>query len=81
MKKFVAATEEDICRARHDPAFRQQLLTTNLDQLLTLLQRLKQANEQHRTTRGTRQLREGAQLAARLADIIRELEERRRAQG
>jgi hypothetical protein len=71
--RFTAVTDDDLARARRDPAFRQQLLAKNLNVLIDELNRRKQATR--RTTAATaRELREGAELAVRLADIIAELD-------
>ena len=72
-------TDATLARARRDPAFKQELLTATLDRLLAALYR-----RQHDVGKVakvdpalSRQLREGAQLAARLADIIRAIDEQR----
>ena len=38
-------TEDDLARARSDPAFRQQLLAQNLDRLLEALNKMRKAND------------------------------------
>jgi hypothetical protein len=69
-------TDADLARARRDPAFKQQLLTSSLDRLLAAL--YKQQHNHDETDPGQAgQLREGARLAARLADIIRDIDEQR----
>jgi hypothetical protein len=71
-------TDADLARARRDPAFKQQLLTSSLDRLLAVLY-----EQQHNCTEAdpaqVGRLREGAQLAARLADIIRGIDGQRTA--
>jgi hypothetical protein len=67
-------TDADLARARRDPAFKQQLLTASLDRLLAALYKKQHARDEYDPAL-TRQLREGAQLAARLADIIRNIDE------
>jgi len=62
MTKLV--TEDDLTRARIDPAFRQQFLAENLDRLLEALKKIRDADEQNADT--ARQLREGADLAVQL---------------
>lgn len=62
-------TEEELARARSDPAFRQQLLARNLDQLLDALKRMRQGDDQNEDT--ARQIREGVDLAITLADRLR----------
>jgi len=66
MSKLV--TEDDLARARIDPAFRQQFLAENLDRLLEALKKMRHADHQNSDT--ARQLREGANLAVQLADLL-----------
>ncbi|HEY6024020.1 MAG TPA: hypothetical protein VIV34_07555 [Pseudolabrys sp.] len=61
-------TEDDLARARSDPAFRQQLLAQNLDRLLDALERMRRASDQNGDT--ARQIKEGADLAVELADRL-----------
>jgi len=61
-------TEDELARARSDPAFRQQFLAQNLDRLLEALKRTRRTVEQNADT--DRQVREGADLAVRLADRL-----------
>lgn len=62
------ATEDDLARARIDPTFRQQFLAENLDRLLEALKKMRDAEQQTADT--ARQLREGADLAVQLADLL-----------
>ncbi|MCW5689143.1 MAG: hypothetical protein KIT76_11420 [Pseudolabrys sp.] len=59
-------TEDDIERARKDPDFRQELLAKNLEQLLAALN-LMRKNNGDRDPEGARQIREGVDLAVKLA--------------
>jgi len=61
-------TEDNLARARIDPAFRQQFLAENLDRLLEALKKMRDADHQSADT--ARQLREGADLAVQLADLL-----------
>jgi hypothetical protein len=61
-------TEDDIARARSDPAFRQQFLAENLDRLLEALEMLRRASNQDADT--VRLIKEGADLAVKLADRL-----------
>jgi hypothetical protein len=61
-------TAEDMARARSDAAFRQQLLTDNLNRLLAALNRMREAGEA--SPAAIRQIREGADLAVKLADRL-----------
>ena len=67
-------SEADIATARADPRARQVLLTKALEQLLAALSRMQQAPG-HSDPESLRQLRAGAMMAAKVADLIRDLEE------
>jgi hypothetical protein len=63
-------TELDLARARGDPNFRRQLAADHLELLLRELNRLRgEAPDAGRA----RQLREGAQLAVRLAALLQRI--------
>jgi hypothetical protein len=62
-------TDEELAQARRDPVFRQQLLAANLDHLLGALARLR-ASDQANQPLPAQQLREGVQLAVKLADML-----------
>jgi hypothetical protein len=65
-------SEADIARSRHDPRFKQILLARALEQLLSTLYRM-----QHDPAAcEAESLRKGAVMAARLADLIRDLDDR-----
>jgi hypothetical protein len=59
-------TEEDIERARTDPGFRQELLAKNLERLLSALN-VARRNNGERDPACARQIREGVDLAVKLA--------------
>ncbi len=61
-------TDADLARARDDVAVRQQLLTRTLDLLLAELSKLRRS-----PSSGARadQVREGVELAVKLAEILR----------
>jgi hypothetical protein len=61
-------SEDDLERARHDPAFRQQLMAQNLDKLLAALNRARGSRDKNPEV--ARQMREGVDLAVRLADRL-----------
>ena len=61
-------TDDDLERARRDPAFRREFLARNLDHLLKALNKMRRASEQNADT--ARQIREGADLAVKLADRL-----------
>ena len=65
-------TEDDLARARSDPVFRQQFLAQNLDRLLEALEMMRRASNQDADT--ARQIREGADLAVKLADRLQSVD-------
>ena len=65
-------TEDDLARARRDPTFRQQFLAQNLDRLLEALKMMRHASNQDADT--ARQIREGADLAVKLADRLQSVD-------
>ena len=68
-------TDADVERSRADPRFKQVLLAKVLEQLLGTLYRLQHgpANSDAATARD---LREGAMMAVKLADLIRSIDDR-----
>lgn len=68
MSTFTPVTDADLLRARVDRAFRQRLLEQNLEALLAGMKRLRKAPLPEGA--GARQLREGVELAVRLAELI-----------
>jgi hypothetical protein len=65
-------TEDDIARARNDPAFRQQLLAENLERLLHALNSMRRNSDTDAAS--ARQIREGVDLAVKLADRLQQNE-------
>jgi hypothetical protein len=63
-------TDEDIRRARSDPAFRQKMLAENLGRLLEALKRMRLQGTE--SPNGARQMREGVDLAVKLADRLQQ---------
>jgi hypothetical protein len=61
-------TDDELARARHDPAFRQQLLAQNLGRLLEALKKMRRDSDQNPDT--ARQMREGVDLAVKLAERL-----------
>jgi hypothetical protein len=70
MHAITLVTDADLARARHDFAFRHRLLAENLEMLLATLNKLRGLDTN--ATR-ERQLREGAALAVRLADLLQRI--------
>lgn len=66
----VLVSDDDLARARSDPAFRQQLLADNLERLLTALETMRRTKIEGPDA--ARQLREGVDLAVKLADRLQE---------
>jgi N-glycosylase/DNA lyase len=70
MHEFPLITDSDLARARHDADFRQRLLTESLERLLGELSKLQRAaNNAARAD----QVREGVELAVKLADLLRRI--------
>ena len=61
-------TEDDLARARRDPGFRQQMLAENLDRLLEALNKMRKSS--NLKPDAARQIREGVDLAVKLADRL-----------
>jgi hypothetical protein len=68
MSTFAPVSDDELARARSDPAFRQKLLSQNMEALLAGLQKLRNAPASDRA--GAKQIREGVELAVRLAELI-----------
>jgi hypothetical protein len=68
MSPFSPVTDADLSRARSDPTFRQRLLEQNLDALLAGMKKLRGSVAP--SGAGAKQLREGVELAVRLAELI-----------
>jgi len=67
-KAFTPVTDAELDLARHDPAFRHKLLSRNMDALLVGLQKLR--NTPRSGGANVKQIREGVELAVRLAELI-----------
>jgi hypothetical protein len=61
-------TDEELTRARTDPEFRQELMAGKLEMLLEALNRLRRASDSNPEVAG--QIREGVDLAVKLADRL-----------
>ena len=62
-------SEDDLERARRDPEFRQQLLAHNLERLLEALNDMRKVPDNNGPD-AARQLREGVDLAVKLAERL-----------
>ena len=69
MVDFTAVTDEDLERARQDPAFRRKLLSDNLEILLVMLNKMRSASNAWDKI-SARQIRDGVDLAVKLADML-----------
>jgi hypothetical protein len=69
--RSVMVSDDDLARARRDPAFRQQLLAESLEMLISELTRLRNGTA---STQQLRQIREGGSLAVQLAELLQKLE-------
>ena len=65
---YAPVTEDELARARTDPAFRQKLLSQNMEALLTGIKKLRKTPAANGP--GDKQIREGVELAVRLAELI-----------
>jgi hypothetical protein len=63
-------SEEDLARARTDPAFRQQLMAASLEKLLAALNDARRRSDIKADA--ARQIREGVDLAVKLADRLQQ---------
>jgi hypothetical protein len=70
MRESSLITDSDLARARRDTGFRQQLLTESLELLLGELGKLQRAASNTNAARAD-QVREGVELAVKLADLLR----------
>ena len=70
MVDFAAVTDEDLERARQDPAFRQKLLSDHLEVLLSDPQQDALDSSDALDTASARQIRDGVDLAVKLADLL-----------
>ena len=70
MTDLGAVTDADLARARQDPAFRHQLVADHLDLLLHELNKLRNSTPD---ARRARQIREGVDLAVRLANLLQKI--------
>jgi hypothetical protein len=63
-------TEDDLARARTDPEFRQQLMAESLERLLEALNEARRGGDIK--PEAARQIREGVDLAVKLADRLQD---------
>ena len=63
-------TDEELERARTDPEFRQEFMAGKLEMLLEALNKMRQASDVE--PQAARQIREGVDLAVKLADRLQQ---------
>jgi hypothetical protein len=68
MSKFAPVSDDELVRARIDPAFRQRLLSENMEVLLAGLKEARKSPDG--ASACAEDIREGVQLAVRLAELI-----------
>jgi len=64
-------SEDELERARSDPEFRQQLLAQNLERLLEALNEMRKDPDNY-SPDAARQIREGVDLAVKLAERLQQ---------
>jgi hypothetical protein len=79
MRPIALVTDEDLARSRVDPAFRHRLVADNLETLLGELKRLRNGSKTDPLC--AKQIREGVDLAVRLAEILQQIEQARIARA
>ena len=67
MREATLVSDDDLLRARLDPAFRHKIVAESLDLLLSELNKLRSASADPKTAR---QIREGVDLAVKLAELL-----------
>jgi hypothetical protein len=68
--KITLVTEDDLARARRDPAFRYQLVANNLRLLLDEIERMRAGRGE---AADCKEIREGAKLAVKLSELLAKL--------
>jgi len=70
MTQFAPVSDEELARARTDSAFRQRLLSENMEFLLAGLKQARKSPDGDAAR--AEQIREGVKLAVRLAELIQD---------
>ncbi len=70
MSKIGLVSDEDLARARLDPAYRHQLVADNLSMLLNEIKKMRAA---HADADDCREIREGVKLAVQLAELLQRM--------
>ena len=74
MRDIALVTDGDLARARTDAAFRHRLVADSLEMLLDQLNRLRSRKDPY--PRRARHIREGVDLAVKLAELMQRIEHR-----
>lgn len=74
MSEFASVTDADLARARQDQQFRHKLVAENLEHLLAALNKLRASTASSDPDR-TGQIKEGVDLAVKLADVLHKIAE------
>jgi hypothetical protein len=74
MREIALVTDGDLARARQDSDFRHRLVADNLEMLLNQLNRLR--SRTGTDPKRARHIREGVDLAVKLADLLQRIEHR-----
>jgi hypothetical protein len=74
MRETALVDEESLARARADPEFRHRLVADNLEVLLKELNRLRSGKTD---ARRQKLIREGVDLAVKLAELLQRIERAR----
>jgi hypothetical protein len=72
MSDVALVSDDDLARARLDPAFRHQLIADNLELLLGALNQMR--TRQSADGKNASQIREGVDLAVKLAELLQRLD-------
>jgi hypothetical protein len=75
MSDVALVTDDDLARAKLDPAYRHQLVADNLELLLGALNRMRA--RQSADGKNTSQIREGVDLAVKLAELLQRIDSAR----
>src|SRR5262249_49798643 len=71
MRDVALVTDDDLARARLDPAFRHQLVADNLELLLASLNKMR---ARPNTDGNAGHIREGVDLAVKLAELLQRID-------
>jgi hypothetical protein len=70
MSQVSLVTDDDLARARQDPAFRYQLVVSNLRMLLDEINKLREVRND---AVDCKEIREGVKLAVQLSELLQRI--------